>query len=70
MEQSATYPAPFYSDRRSARISAAIALPIESQREFAPQGLGLVRGLMAGVVMEVAAGLCLYAIWLGWHLIR
>lgn len=70
MEHFAAYPAPAYANRRPARTTAAVVLPTDSVIDLEPQGLGLVRGMLAGLAMEVATGVCLYAAWLGWHLLK
>jgi hypothetical protein len=72
MQQIAQLPSTSYSKRLqrvAARQATAAALKMDPVGEVKP-GKGLARGIVAGLAMEAAVGLGLYALWLGWHLIR
>jgi hypothetical protein len=73
MQYTASHPASAFYDPRptqSARNAAAVTLSMESDFDSDLQGTGLARGVLAGLALEAAMGLCVYAIWLGLHLIR
>ena len=72
MERTAQLPSTPFSNRQNQVAAANLpAVPNETDavRDGQP-GAGLTRGIVAGLAVEMAAGLGLYAIWLGWHLLR
>jgi len=63
-------PTPTKRQSLPARKTTAIALRIESAHEFETRELHLIRGMVAGLALEAAMGLCAYSLWLGWRLLR
>jgi hypothetical protein len=69
-EASIAHPVYINRQARSARKAAAIALTMETVCEVEMDGKRCVQGLVTALVLEAAALLSAYALWLGWHLIR
>jgi hypothetical protein len=51
-------------------IAPSIQAEMERCSELAQNGLGCLRGTAFGLIAEAVAGLCLYAAWQLWHILR
>jgi hypothetical protein len=52
------------------RAMPSVLKETERRDECSGDGLRFARGFLYAVGMEAAAALCLFAVWLGWHLVR
>lgn len=43
---------------------------LDARESAKAQGLGCMRGLRYALMIEAAAGLAFYALWLFWHIVR
>jgi hypothetical protein len=52
------------------RATPSVLRESERRDECCGDGLRFARGFLYALGMEAAAALCLFAVWLGWHLAR